>query len=321
MTAYIIRRIFIGIIVLLIVTMMVFLVVRLLPGDPLVLFLGQSFTQLQQRITEVEYQNLLHQWGLDKPIYIQYIDWLNQILHGDLGKSIKVNVPISTLIAERMPRTIYIGFVTLAFSSIGGILAGIVCALRRGSWLDNTITTIANIGMVIPVFWLAVLLMWLFSYKLHWLPTSGWVNPFEDFPDHVKHMIMPFFAMAVGSVAGLARIVRSCMLEVLGADYIRTAWAKGLTERLIVVRHQMKNAMIPVVTMLGGSLAGILGGSIFIETVYAIPGIGLLTTRAIFDMDYQVIQASIMLFGFVIIFSNLFVDILWAWMDPRIRYA
>jgi peptide/nickel transport system permease protein len=321
MTAYIIRRIFIGIIVLLIVTMLVFLVVRLLPGDPLVIFLGQSFTQQQQRITEAEYQNLLHQWGLDRPIYVQYLDWLNKILHGDLGNSIKVNVPISTLIAERMPRTIYIGFVTLAFSSIGGILAGIVCALRRGTWLDNTITTLANIGMVIPVFWLAVLLMWLFSYKLHWLPTSGWVNPFEDFWGHVKHMIMPFSAMAVGSIAGLARIVRSCMLEVLGADYIRTAWAKGLTERLIVVRHQMKNAMIPVVTMLGGSLAMILGGSVFIETVYAIPGIGLLSTRAIFDQDYQVIQATIMLFGFVIIFSNLLVDILWAWMDPRIKYA
>lgn len=321
MTAYVIRRIIIGLIVLLIVTMLVFLVVRLLPGDPLVIFLGQSFTQQQQRIGPEEYQALLHQWGLDRPIYVQYIDWLGDILRGDLGLSIKVNTPISTLIAERMPRTMYIGFVTLLFSSIGGILVGIYCALRRGTWMDNTLTTIANVGMVIPVFWLAVLLMYLFSYQLHWLPTSGWVNPFEDFWGHVKSMIMPFSAMAVGSVAGLARIVRSCMLEVLGADYIRTAWAKGLTEKVIVLRHQMKNAMIPVVTMLGGSLAGILGGSVFIETVYAIPGIGLLTTRAIFDQDYQVVQASIMLFGFVIIFSNLLVDILWAWMDPRIRFA
>ncbi len=321
MTAYIIRRIIIGIIVLLIVTMLVFLVVRLLPGDPLVIFLGQSFTQQQQRIGQEEYQQLLHQWGLDRPLPVQYWDWLTDVFKGDLGKSIKVNVPISTLIAERMPRTIYIGIVTLLFSSIGGIVVGIICALRRGTWLDNTLTTVANIGMVIPVFWVAVLFMYLFSYQLHWLPTSGWVNPFVDFWSHVKHMIMPFLAVAIGSVAGLARITRSCMLEVLAADYIRTAWAKGLTEKIIVVRHQMKNALIPVVTMLGGSLAGVLSGSVFIETVFAIPGIGLLTTRAIFDQDYQVVQASILLFGFVIIFSNLLVDIIWAWMDPRIRYS
>lgn len=155
MTAYVIRRILIGLIVLLMVTMLVFLVVRLLPGDPLVIFPGQSFTQQQQRIGPEEYEALLHQWGLDRPIYVQYIDWLGDILRGDLGKSIKVNTPISTLIAERMPRTMYIGFVTLLFSSVGGILVGIYCALRRGTWMDNTLTTIANIGMVIPVFWLA----------------------------------------------------------------------------------------------------------------------------------------------------------------------
>ncbi|MCX7911359.1 MAG: ABC transporter permease [Dehalococcoidales bacterium] len=321
MTAYIIRRIIIGLIVLLLVTMLVFLLVRLLPGDPLVVFLGQSFTQMQQRITTAEYEALKHQWGLDRPLYIQYVDWLGKALRGDLGRSIKVNEKISTLIAERMPRTIYIGLVTLLFSSISGILVGIICALRRGTWLDNTLTTIANIGMVIPVFWLAILLMYLFSYKLRWLPTSGWVNPFDDFWGHVKCMIMPFLSMAVGSVAGLARIVRSCMLEVIAADYIRTAWAKGLRERIIVMRHQMKNAMIPVVTMLGGSLVGVMGGSIFIETIFAIPGIGLLTTRAIFDQDYQVVQATVLLFGLVIIMSNLLVDIIWAWMDPRIRYA
>jgi peptide/nickel transport system permease protein len=321
MTTYIIRRMLIGVIVLIMVTMLVFLVVRLLPGDPLVIFMGQSFTGQQQRIGPEELAALRHYWGLDKPLPLQYIDWFGKLLQGDLGNSIKVNVPISTLIAERMPRTMYIGFVSLIFSSVGGIVVGIICALRRGSWLDNTLTTVANIGMVIPVFWLAYLLMYLFSYKLQWLPTSGWINPIEDFPNHVKHMIMPFVAVGVGSVAGLARITRSCMLEVLGADYIRTAWAKGLKERVIIVRHQMKNAMIPVVTMLGGSLAMIMGGSVFIETIYAIPGIGLLTMRAIFDQDYQVVQANILLFGFVIIFSNILVDILWSWMDPRIRFT
>lgn len=321
MTTYIIRRLIIGLFVLLLVTMIVFLVVRLLPGDPLVVYLGQSYTGQQQRITQEEYEALKHKWGLDRPIFVQYFDWLSHALRGDLGNSIKVNVPISTLIAERMPRTMYIGFVTLLFATVFGILAGLVCALRRGSWLDNTITTAANIGMVIPVFWLALLLMYLFSYKLHWLPTSGWVSPFDDFWGHVKCMIMPFTAMAVGSVAGLARIVRSCMLEAIDAEYVRTAWAKGLTERIIVVRHQLKNAMIPVVTILGYSLAMIMGGSIFIEMIFAIPGIGLLTLSALFDQDYQVVQATVLMFGFVIILSNIIVDLLWAWMDPRIRYT
>jgi len=321
MRAYIFRRVIIGIFVLLIVTMIVFLLVRLLPGDPLVIYLGQSYTGMQQRITQAEYEALKHEWGLDRPIYVQYFDWLGDVLRGDLGKSITVKVPISTLIAERMPRTMYIGFISLMFSSVFGILAGIVCALRRGSWLDNTVTTAANIGMVVPVFWLALLLMYVFSYKLHWLPTSGWISPFDDFWGHAKCMIMPFTAVAIGSVAGLARIVRSCMLEAISADYVRTAWAKGLTERIIVIRHQLKNAMIPVVTMLGGSLAMIMGGSIFIETIFAIPGIGLLTMRALFDQDYQVVQATVLMFGFVIIISNLIVDLVWAWMDPRIRFT
>jgi peptide/nickel transport system permease protein len=246
---------------------------------------------------------------------------LSKIFRGDLGKSITVQEDIATLIAQRMPRTAYIGLIAFVFANIFGILAGIVCALRRGSWMDNTITTLANIGMTIPVFWLGVLLMYFFCYKLGWLPTSGWVNPFEDFWGNVRHMILPMSCIAVGSVAGLARLVRSCMLEVIAADYVRTAWAKGLRERVIVLRHQLKNALLPVVTALGGARGAILGGSVFIETVFAIPGMGLLMTNAIFDQDYQVVQAGVLLFGAIIIFSNLAVDIAWGWMDPRIRLA
>jgi peptide/nickel transport system permease protein len=301
----------------------VFLLVRLLPGDPLMVYMGQFSvgTSGATRIGPEEYQALVHKYGLDRPIPVQYIDWLGKILKGDFGKSVTVGEDIGTLIAQRMPRTAYIGIISFLIGTIGGSITGIICALRRGSWMDNTLTTLSNIGMTIPTFWLGILLMYFLSYKLGWLPTHGWTSPFDDFAKSTRQLIMPILAISVGSVAGLARLVRSCMLEVMRADYVRTAWAKGLKERVIVVRHQIKNAMIPVVTALGGALGAILGGSVFIETVFAIPGMGRLMTSAIFDYDYQVVQAGVLLFGGIIIFSNLIVDIAWGWMDPRIRLA
>jgi peptide/nickel transport system permease protein len=321
MTTYIIRRLIMGIIILLLVTIMVFLLVRILPGDPLMLYLGNYNPTGQSRIGPEEYQLLLHQYGLDKPIPVQYWDWLTNILRGNLGKSIGVGQDIGSLIADRLPRTAYIGVIVFLIGVVGGIFVGIICAIRRGSWMDNTLTTLANIGMTIPVFWLGILLIYLFSVKLGWFPTHGWVAPWDDFWDSTRHLIMPILAVALGSVAGLARLVRSCMLEVMRTDYVRTAWAKGLRERVILIRHQIKNAMIPVVTALGTALAGILGGSVFIETVFAIPGMGRLMTTAIFDYDYQVVQAGVLIFGFIIIISNLIVDIAWGWLDPRIRLA
>ena len=322
MTAYIIRRLFIGVIILLLVTMMVFLFVRLLPGDPLMIFMGnlRGGNQINTMGPE-EHARLMHQYGLDRPIYVQYVDWLGNVLQGHLGKSIGIGQDVGMLIATVLPRTAYIGFIIFVITTFGGIFVGIYCALRRGTWLDNTLTTIANIGMTVPTFWFGILLLYVFSYKLGWLPFFGWVNPFQDFWGNIRHIILPVASVALGGIAGMARLVRSCMLEVMRADYVRTAWAKGLRERIIVVRHQLKNAMIPVVTALGGTLGGILGGSVFIETVFSIPGMGRLMTTAIFDYDYQIVQAAALIFGGIVIFSNLIVDIAWGWLDPRIRFA
>ncbi len=321
MTAYIIRRIFMGILTLILVTMLVFLLVRLLPGDPLMRYMANfSGTGQQNIMTPEQHEALLKQFGLDKAIYIQYWDWITDILRGDLGESLGVQQPISKLIADVLPRTAYIGILMFAVGTFGGILAGIYCALRRGTWLDNTITTIANIGLTVPVFWLGILLIYVFAYKLDWFPMYGWVAPWDNFWKSCRYVVLPVASVALGGIAGMARLTRSCMLEVIGADYVRTAWAKGLRERVIVVRHQLKNAMIPVVTSLGGTLAIILGGSVFIETVFSIPGMGRLMTQAIFDYDYQVVQASALIFGGIVIFSNLVVDIAWGWLDPRIRY-
>lgn len=321
MTAYIIRRAIIGIVVLLIVTMLVFLFMRLLPGDPLLVYMAGYDVQRAQKIGIEEYNALKHQWGLDKPIYVQYIDWIKNILRGDLGKSIKLQQSITSLIADAMPRTAYIGFISFVIGTVLGIIFGVICALRRGTWIDNLITTVSNIGITVPTFWLGILMIYILSYKMHWLPTSGWTSPTEDFVRSTKQIIMPVICLSVGGIAGLARLTRSCMLEVMRQDYVRTAWSKGLRERVIVFRHQIKNAIIPIVTTLGGALAGILGGSVIIETVFAIPGMGRLMTTAIFDQDYQIVQAGVLIFGAIIIFSNLLVDVAYAWIDPRIRYS
>jgi peptide/nickel transport system permease protein len=321
MTSYIIRRVIIGFIILLLVTMIVFLFVRLLPGDPLVVYMANFDIAYAQRIGEAEYQRLLEKFGLDKPIPVQYINWLGNLFRGDLGKSIKLQEDVTTLMAERMPRTAYIGAISMIIGTGLGILFGIIVALRRGTWIDNTITLLANVGMTIPQFWLGILLMFFLSYKLHWLPTSGWTNPFEDFAMSTRQLIMPIICLSVGGMAGMCRLTRSCMLEVMRQDYVRTAWAKGLREKLIVFRHQIRNAIIPIVTVLGGTIGAILGGAIIVETVFAIPGMGRLMVAGVFDQDYQIVQAGVLLFGGIVIFSNLLVDIAWAWIDPRIRYT
>jgi peptide/nickel transport system permease protein len=323
MTAYIIRRVIIGVIILILVTMLVFLLVRLLPGDPLMIYMGNYRMGGGQMsvMTPQTHATLMHKYGLDRPIYAQYVTWVGQVLHGNLGQSISVGQSVASLLANRIPRTVYIGLLVFIITTFGGILAGIYCALRRGSWLDNTITSISNIGMTVPTFWAGIMLIFIFGYKLHWLPIFGWVNPFQDFWGNCRHVILPVASVALGGIAGMARLVRSCMLEVMRTDYVRTAWAKGLRERVIVIRHQLKNAMIPVITALGGSIAMILGGSVFIETVFAIPGMGLLMTQAIFNYDYQIVQATALIFGGIVIFSNLVVDIAWGWLDPRIRYS
>jgi peptide/nickel transport system permease protein len=322
MTTYIIRRVIIGIIVLLLVTVLVFLLIHILPIDPLMIYLGNFNPTGQSSMTIEQLDELRHQSGLDRPLPVQYWDWLTDILRGDLGESISARQPIGGLIADAMPRTAYIGVIIFVIGVSGGIFVGIICAIRRGSWMDNTLTTLANIGMTVPTFWLGILFIYFFSVRLGWLPTFGWGGfPWENFWESTRHLILPILAVAVGSVAGLARLVRSCMLEVMRTDYVRTAWAKGLRERVILVRHQIKNAMIPVVTAMGGALAGILGGQVFIETVFAIPGMGRLMMSGIFDYDYQVVQAGVLIFGGIIIISNLIVDVAWGWLDPRIRLA
>jgi peptide/nickel transport system permease protein len=318
MGAFVARRLLIGVLILILVTLLVFLVMRLLPGDPLLIFVAQSQTQ---SYTPEQIAELRHQYGLDKPLPMQYIDWMNGVLHGDLGKSILQSSDVSYLIKSSLPITAYLGFISVIISSILGIGFGVICALRRGKWVDNLVTVIANIGITVPAFWVGILLMYLFSLKLGWLPTGGFVSPFENFGDSMRKVIMPVICLSLFSIASLTRQTRSSMLEVVGQDYIRTAWAKGLSERIIILRHTIKNAMIPVITILGLQVSLVFGGSVLVETVFNIPGMGRLMANAVFSHDYQIVQAGVLIIALVVVLANLAVDISYGWFDPRIRYS
>ncbi len=318
MTAYIIRRLLLGVLILILVTLLVFLAMRLLPGDPLIIYISQSQVQVYspEQLTE-----LRHEYGLDRSLPQQYVSWIGNLLRGDMGKSIVLGQDVGYLISTRLPVTIYFGVMSFIVSAFLGVIFGVVCALRRGKWLDSVVTVLANIGITLPAFWVGILLMYLFSLTLHWLPTTGYVAPTENLGQSLRAAIMPVTCLSLFSVAALTRQTRSAMLEVVSQDYIRTAWAKGLQERVIVMRHTIKNAMIPVITILGLQVGLVFGGSVLIETVFNIPGMGRLLADSLFSHDYQIVQAGTLVIAAVVVLSNLMVDISYGWFDPRIRYG
>jgi peptide/nickel transport system permease protein len=318
MTAYIIRRLMLGVIILLLVTLLVFLAMRLLPGDPLIIFISQSQVEIY---SPEQLAELRHEYGLDRTLPMQYISWIGNILRGDMGKSINLGQDVGYLISAKLPITIYFGVMSFIVSAFFGIIFGVICALRRGKWIDSVVTVLANIGITLPAFWVGILLMYLFSLMLHWLPTSGYVSPTESLGQSLRAAIMPVICLSLFSVASLTRQTRSAMLEVVNQDYIRTAWSKGLPERVIISRHTIKNAMIPVITILGLQVGLVFGGSVLIETVFNIPGMGRLMAESLFSHDYQIVQAGTLVIAVVVVLSNLIVDISYGWFDPRIRYG
>ena len=308
-----------GIIVILIVTILIFLILRLLPGDPLLVYLTQQEFS-DALVDPAQMDALKAKFGLDKSLPLQYIHWVGDIFQGNLGVSITRQENVSYLIGTRIPITLHLGFTAFVFGSITGIVFGLICAIRRGTWIDTVLTLLANIGITIPVFWAGILLMYLFGLQLGWLPISGYTSPFEDFWLSTKKLIMPAFCMSLFLLAANTRLTRSSMLEVIAQDYIRTAWAKGLKERAIIVGHTIKNGLIPVIANKGFQIANIFGGSVLIETVFNIPGIGRLLTQAILAQDYLIVQAGILIIAVIVVLANIIIDIAYGWLDPRIRY-
>jgi peptide/nickel transport system permease protein len=318
MTTFITRRLIQTVFTLILVTLIVFLAMRILPGDPIYMLLSLDEVN---KITEEQLQAMRHEYGLDRPIMIQYFNWMAGILHGDFGVSIFFSgrSPL-TLIASGLPITLNLSLVSFVISLILGIPAGIICAIRRGTWIDTLVTILANMGITVPIFWLGTMLIYVFAIQVHWLPVQGYTSPFDDLVRNLRQIIMPVFCLAIFPLASTARQTRSSMLEVMRQDYIRTAWSKGLKERLVVMKHALKNSLIPVVTLSGLGLSQILGGSVLIETVFNIQGMGRLLINAVLSHDYPVVQGFIFFIAIIVLLVNLAIDISYGWFDPRIRY-
>jgi peptide/nickel transport system permease protein len=318
MTTYIIRRLVLAIIVVFIVSVMVFIAMRFLPGDPVLMVITPTESL---EFTEKQIADVKHEFGLDRPIVIQYFSWVNHAFHGDLGLSIMDRTPVSVKIFKALPITLHIGLTAFVIALIIGIPAGIICAVRRGTFIDTVVTSLSNLGITVPVFWLGVMMIYLFGLHFKWLPVMGYTSPFTDFARSTKQLIMPVICLALFPIASNARQTRSSLLEVMRQDYIRTAWAKGLKEKVVILTHALKNGLIPVINLSGVGLSMIIGGTVIIEQVFNIPGMGRLTLTSITNQDYPYVQAIILLVAFTVSLVNLLVDLVCAWVDPRIKYG
>lgn len=318
MGAYIIRRLLMAVVILIIVTLIVFFIMQLLPGDPLVIFLGQQAGT--GSLSQEHIDQLYSRYGLDKPLMAQYWNWISGVVQGNMGESIYYKEQVSALLMERFPVTLDLGIKAFILYNVLGVILGMIAALRRGTWIDTTATVVSYFGVSIPVFWLALLFVYAFGLKLAWFPIAGYVLPWENLGQNLYHSVLPVICLSLMGWATIARQTRSSVLEVVSQDYIRTAWSKGLTERVIVFRHMLKNALIPIITLMGIGLGLMFGGQVFVEQVFAIPGIGRLLVSSVFAQDYQVVQSATLLIAAIVIVVNLLVDISYGWFDPRIRY-
>jgi peptide/nickel transport system permease protein len=316
MTRYLIRRALQMIPVLLLVSFVSFGLIFVLPGDPALAILGEQNARDQQL-----YLQERAALGLDRPLPIQYLDWAGRVLRGDLGISTTSRQPVSALLEQRAGPTLELGILGLLLALLIGVPVGVVSATRPGSRFDIFGTILAMIGASIPHFWLGLLLILAFALWLRWLPPSGYVSPSQDLLTNLKLMLLPAIAVSGGSAAVLTRQVRSAMLEALAQDYITTARSKGLSAGAVTFRHAMKNALIPVITVLGLQVGLLIGGAVVTESIFSIPGIGRLAADSIFNRDFPVLQAIVLLLALTVLLANLLTDVAYAWLDPRIRYG
>jgi peptide/nickel transport system permease protein len=317
MVAYIIRRLLHAVAVVILVSILIFIVIRLLPGDPIIMLINQN---MGASYTQAQIDELRHQYGLDMPVPIQYLNWLKGVACGDFGISIVNRFDIGREIMNRLPVTLCLGLTSFVIGMVVGPVLGIVGAARRGKAADTVVTIFSNIGITAPQFWIGILLIFFFGLKLGLLPIYGYTLPWVDFSMSFRQSVMPVIVLSLFPVASSARQMRSSMLEVLHEDYIRTAWAKGLREKQVIAAHAFKNSLMPVVTLQGLLLRNIVGGSVIVETVFVIPGMGKFMIDSMVAHDYACVQATAFIMVLVVVLSNLIVDLSYGWLDPRIQY-
>ena len=317
MGRYTVKRISLFIPTVLLMTILVFVVMRIIPGDPAISILegdgGGSYT-----IEDLE--RVRAELGTDRNLFIQYVDWIGGIMQGDFGDSFWFKSPVMTELGDRIPRTLELAVIAIVIAVLFSVPLGIMSAIKPDSWLDLGARTFTIIGIAIPNFLVAVLMILFLLAVFDWLPPLGYVELWEDPLKNLQQMIFPAIALAIYDMAFIARVTRSAMMEVLREDYMRTARSKGLSERVVLVRHGLKNAILPILTISGWQFARLFEGAVIIESIFLIPGVGRILIEAIFHRDFPMIQAVIVVIGAGVLLINLVVDLLYGWLDPRIRY-
>jgi len=324
MTTYLLKRILLLIPLMFGITLITFSVIHLAPGEPVEMQMAMN-----PKVGKEARERLTKFYGLDKPLHEQYLSWVGKLARLDLGRSFSSDGrPVKDKIKERLPVTISLNIIALILEFGLAIPIGILAATRRDTWLDKGITVFVFVGFAVPTFWLALLLMYLFGVRLGWLPISGLHTLGSDswgtlhyLWDMAKHLVMPVMVASFGSLAGLSRYMRSAMLNVISQDYITTARAKGLPERVVIYKHALRNALLPLITLLGFSIPGLIGGSVIFETIYAIPGMGQLFYQGVMSRDYPVVMGILVIGAFLTLIGNLVADLCYALADPRIRHG
>ncbi len=316
MQRYLLQRLALVVVVLLGVSVLIFVVTRLTPGDPARVMLGPRATEQQLAQLRVAY-------GLDQPVYVQYISWLSHIAHGDLGESIQLHRPVANEVAERFRATLILAIAAGVVAFSLGITFGVVAAVRANSVLDHALMSVALLGISLPPFWIGLIFIITFSLLLRWLPATGMLSPTGGggLDDVLPHLVLPTISLAVVPLAVIARLTRANMLEVLNQLYVRTARAKGLPPLTVVVRHAFRNALVGTVTLLGLEAGWLLAGTVYIETVFAWPGLGSMLVNAILQRDYPLVQGGVLLVATTYVLINLATDALYVHLDPRLRHA
>jgi peptide/nickel transport system permease protein len=311
---YAIRRIAGGILVLFVLSTLLFFLMRAVPGDVVRLQLADASSVSPERMAEIE-----QELGLDQPAWRQYFTWIGDALTGDFGNSLWSRQSVVSTIAGRLPVTLELALLSIGLAVILGLFVGVISAIRRGGWLDGALRVGAVTGLSIPNYFVGLMLITMMSLWFNWVPPLSYQRPWESLSVNLQQMWMPAVALGISVAASLARLTRSSMLEVLGADYIRAVRAKGASERRINMKHALRNSLVPVVTLLGLQFGALLGGTVILETIFSLPGIGSLVFDAVNQRDYPVIQACVILYGGLFIAVNIVVDLAYGWIDPRIR--
>jgi len=312
MGKYILSRLGQSLAVIFLVTVIVFTLMHILPGDPISIYLGETATPEQ-----IEYYTQM--FGLDQPLHVQYLRWIGGLLKGEMGRSITYSIDVKELLAKRVVCTLSVTLPAFFLSICIGVTLGVISATNRGKKLDSIITSCANVGIAIPSFWVGIILVYFFALTLKVLPVQGYTSFMENPIDYLRKLVMPVIVLSLGQIASLTRQTRSAMLEVVSQDYIRTARSKGITEKRVIYRHALRNALIPIVTLLGNSIGMLIGGTVIIENLFVIPGVGSLMMTSIINKDYMVVQNVTFIIALAVVLCNLFVDILYGYIDPRIR--